>query len=93
MTDANRNKAPTLSFVVAERIRRAIQDGEYLPGSRLPPEPELAEMVQVSRPTLRESLRLLESEGLVIRRQRTGTVVTGARWPATRLSATEASKR
>jgi GntR family transcriptional regulator len=77
LTDSGKNKPPTLSFVVADRIRRAIEDGEYLPGSRLPPEPELAEMVKVSRPTLRESLRLLESEGLVVRRQRTGTVVTG----------------
>lgn len=74
---SGKTRSPSLSLVVAEQIRRAIEDGRYLPGSRLPPEPELAEQVQVSRPTLRESLRLLESEGLVVRRQRTGTVVTG----------------
>jgi DNA-binding GntR family transcriptional regulator len=63
--------------VVADRIRSAIENGDYPPGSQLPPEPDLAEQQRVSRPTLRESLRLLESEGLVVRRPRVGTVVTG----------------
>ncbi len=70
-------RGPSLSLVAADRIRQAIARGEYLPGAKLPAEPELAERISVSRPTLREGLRLLESEGLVVRRQRIGTVVTG----------------
>lgn len=73
-----------LSVTVADRIRKAIEDGEYPPGSRLPAEPALADQQKVSRPTLRESLRMLEREGRVVRRQRVGTVVTGR--PAVRNS-------
>lgn len=62
--------------VIAQELRRSIvlegQAGDYLP-----PERQLIERFQVSRPTLREALRVLESEGLVeIRRGiRGGAVV------------------
>jgi GntR family transcriptional regulator, transcriptional repressor for pyruvate dehydrogenase complex len=49
----------------AERIRRAVHLGIYVPGDRLPPERELAPVLGVSRTTLRAALRLLEGEGLV----------------------------
>lgn len=62
--------------VIAEELRRSIvQDGRT--GDYLPSEKHLIEQFQVSRPTLREALRVLESEGLVeIRRGiRGGAVV------------------
>lgn len=62
--------------VIAQELRRSIvQDGRA--GDYLPPERHLIEQFQVSRPTLREALRVLESEGLVeIRRGiRGGAVV------------------
>jgi GntR family transcriptional regulator len=46
------------------------------PGERLPAEPELAEELEVSRPTLREGLRSAEDAGLVVRRPGVGTVKT-----------------
>lgn len=45
------------------------------PGSRLPAEPELAQMMGVSRATLREAMRSFEGQGLIRRRQGVGTFV------------------
>lgn len=65
-----------LSAVIAERIRGDIVAGRYPVGSRLPPEPEFAAQLGVARSTLREGLKLLERDGLVLRRQRAGTTVS-----------------
>jgi DNA-binding FadR family transcriptional regulator len=51
--------------LVVERIRRQVQLGLLLPGERLPPERKLADDMSVSRVTLREALRVLETEGYV----------------------------
>ena len=45
------------------------------PGEKLPPEPELARQMGVSRSTLREAMRFFEIQGLLIRRQGAGTFV------------------
>jgi len=45
------------------------------PGDQLPPEPQLARQLGVSRPTLREVLRTFAERGLVVRRQGVGTFV------------------
>ena len=55
--------------VVAERIRRAIHIGAYLPGDKLPPERMMAQQLGVSRTTVREAIRVLEGEGYVISRR------------------------
>ncbi len=47
------------------------------PGERLPSEPELARELGVSRATLREAMRTFEAQGLIRRRQGSGTFVTG----------------
>jgi len=47
------------------------------PGEKLPPEPELALQMDVSRSTLREAMRTFESQGLLMRRQGAGTFVVG----------------
>ncbi|MEL7536602.1 MAG: FadR/GntR family transcriptional regulator [Pseudomonadota bacterium] len=46
---------------VLERLDKLIEDGEYPPGGRLPPERELAERFSVSRPTVREAIIALEA--------------------------------
>ncbi len=46
------------------------------PGNQLTSEPELAHQLGVSRATLREAMRTFESQGLIRRRQGSGTFVT-----------------
>jgi len=50
---------------IAEEIRRWILDGKLKAGDRLPSEEELIKQFGVSRASLREAFRLLESMGLV----------------------------
>jgi GntR family transcriptional regulator len=56
---------------IAERIRR----GEYPPGSQLPSESELSRELGVSRVTIREALRVLAQENLLVKAQGRGTFV------------------
>ncbi|MBI3370330.1 MAG: FadR family transcriptional regulator [Betaproteobacteria bacterium] len=50
---------------IADQIGALIENGEYAPGSRLPPERTLAQQLGVSRPSVREALIALEIEGLL----------------------------
>ncbi len=59
--------------VVAERLRQQILSGTLQPGDRLAPEDELTQEFGIARTTLREALRVLESQGLLrIQRGRGG---------------------
>src|ERR1700721_3930131 len=55
---------PTVRAIVAQKLREAIMSGTFKPGQRLV-ERELCEMTGVSRPSIREALRLLEADGMV----------------------------
>jgi GntR family transcriptional regulator, transcriptional repressor for pyruvate dehydrogenase complex len=50
---------------VTEQIINLIKKNELKPGDRLPPERELAEKFSISRGSLREAFRVLESKGLI----------------------------
>jgi len=50
---------------VEEALRRAVLDGKLKIGDRLPSETELARQFSVSRPTVREALSSLQSQGLI----------------------------
>lgn len=58
-------RLPKAAEVLATQIKHEIISGKYPEGAMLPPEQEMAGQLNVSRPTVREALRLLESEGLV----------------------------
>ena len=51
--------------IIVDQIRTAILDGRLSPGDRLPSEKALGEQFQVSKQTLRESMRALEHMGLI----------------------------
>jgi DNA-binding FadR family transcriptional regulator len=61
---------------IAEQLMVMLQDGRLQPGDKLPPERELAAMMQVSRPSLREALRALTIMNILEVRQGVGTFVT-----------------
>jgi DNA-binding FadR family transcriptional regulator len=54
-----------MAELVSQRLRRQIVRGELSEGDALPSEAELMSQFGVSRPTLREAFRVLESEGLI----------------------------
>jgi DNA-binding FadR family transcriptional regulator len=58
-------RVPKTAELVARRLRRDIILGEVQEGDALPSESALMEEFGVSRPTLREAFRVLESEGLI----------------------------
>ena len=66
---------PTVRSMVAQKLRNAIMSGTFKPGQRLV-ERELCEMTGVSRPSIREALRLLEADGLVRTIPHRGPVVS-----------------
>jgi DNA-binding FadR family transcriptional regulator len=58
-------RLPKAAEVLAAQIKGEIISGKYPEGAMLPPETEMATQLTLSRPTVREALRLLESEGLI----------------------------
>src|ERR671938_440852 len=58
-------RVPKTAELVAAELRRQIVRGELKEGDALPPETNLMEQFGVSRPTLREAFRVLESEALI----------------------------
>jgi DNA-binding FadR family transcriptional regulator len=62
--------------MIANQIKAKIEAGVYATGERLPSERELAEMLEVSRPSVREALIALEIEGYVDVRVGSGVFVT-----------------
>lgn len=71
-SNAQAVRVPKTAELVAKQIRNAIIRGELADGDTLPAELHLIAEFEVSRPTIREAVRILESEGLV-------TVARGAR--------------
>lgn len=71
-----RPKRRTLTDATVTALADAIRGNRFPPGSQLPSELELMQMLGVSRTTLREALRTLEEQGSIIRRRGLGTFVS-----------------
>ena len=57
------------------RLRQQITSGAWPVGTRIPPEPELTELIGVGRNTVREAVQSLVHAGMLERRQGSGTYV------------------
>lgn len=64
-----------LYLQVIDRLKQDIEEGVYKEREKLPSEFDLAKYLGVSRATLREALRILEEENVIIRRHGVGTFV------------------
>jgi len=57
------------------KLRQQITSGAWTVGARIPPEPELTELIGVGRNTVREAVQSLVHAGMLERRQGSGTYV------------------
>jgi DNA-binding transcriptional regulator YhcF (GntR family) len=74
----DRSDPAALHEQVAAQLRRAIAEGEALPGERLPPARDLAAVLGVNTNTVLRALRELRDEGLLEFRRGRSVTVTGA---------------
>lgn len=65
---------PSMARLAADAVRNMILTGELQPGDRVV-ENQLTQRLGVSRPPLREALRVLEQEGLLVQQPRRGVIV------------------
>lgn len=73
-------RGPIPIYLQLERsLRERIEAGEWPMGSRIPPERELCTRYRVSRATVREALDGLVADGLIERRQGSGSFVRSAK--------------
>ena len=67
---------------IIHELKSLIDSGHITPGNKLPGERELAQMLNVSRPSLREALRALSLLGILDNRQGNGTYLASSnQWP------------
>ena len=77
----------SLVDIALEQIHQRIGDGTWPLGQRLPPEPELAESLGISRNTVREAVRVLTFSGVLEVRQGDGTYVRACADPLSTMQA------
>jgi GntR family transcriptional regulator len=72
-SQAEPGRRPPLYMETAQTLRTMIAGGEF--GTVLPSQDRLSEVLRVSRPTVREAIRVLEQSGLVSSRQGAATTI------------------
>lgn len=72
---AGNRGAGTAYAQVAAAIRARIMTGELAVGQRIPSQPDIVAQYRVSKTTAENAVRILEAEGLVVRRVGVGTFV------------------
>ncbi|MBU3138171.1 GntR family transcriptional regulator [Clostridium gasigenes] len=66
MRKNNLSNKKVLKYIdIHNKLLKLIQDGIYPEDSKLPSEPELAKIMEISRTTLRQSLLLLQEDGII----------------------------
>lgn len=73
--DLDRAGPIPLYYQLAQRLEAAIEDGRLPHGIRIENEVDLADQLNISRPTIRRAIRELVDKGLLVRRRGVGTQV------------------
>ena len=79
-------KAESLKELFVKEIEAKIISGQLRPGDRLPPERELASLMEISRSIVNSGILELESKGFVKVIPRKGTVIVDYKTEGTRQS-------
>lgn len=79
MNELSSERQSSRYLEIQRDIERKITTGEWMPGTRIPPERELVDTYDCSRMTVNKALSSLASAGLVIRRRRSGSFVAQPR--------------
>jgi GntR family transcriptional regulator len=64
-----------LYYQLAQSLEKAVQAGAICPGTKLPPDRDLANELKIAVGTVRNAWIYLERKGVLTRRPRTGTIV------------------
>ena len=75
MSIVSLNLEPKRASRIATQLVELIELQKLAPGDKLPPERQLAELLEVSRPSLREALHILQAQGLVQIKHGQGTFI------------------
>jgi DNA-binding GntR family transcriptional regulator len=73
--DLDRSGPIPLYYQIAQKVEKAILEGQLAAGSRLENEVALADRLGLSRPTVRRAIQDLVDKGLLVRRRGIGTQV------------------
>lgn len=68
-------KPQRITEKIVEQIKENISRGDFAAGDKLPPEPEMAEQIGVSRSSIREAIQILEHTGFLEAIQGQGTFI------------------
>lgn len=74
-TNIDRGSYVPFYIQVMDALKEAVADGEFKPGDQLPGEPELCRLFDVSRTVIRQALKELEFEGMIVREKGKGTFI------------------
>jgi DNA-binding GntR family transcriptional regulator len=62
-------------YQIKQKLKRAIINGEYNPGDKIPSENQLAEQFCTTRLTVRRAISILVNEGMLVSEQGQGSFV------------------
>lgn len=73
LTKFKKIKKETVTEAIIHQIKTLIEEGQFEPGQQLPSERELSNLLEVSRPSVREAMKVLQSMNIVDIRTGSGT--------------------
>ncbi|MCX5539519.1 PLP-dependent aminotransferase family protein [Paraburkholderia sp. CNPSo 3076] len=77
---------------VSRNLEEQVRSGQYPPGSRLPPQRDLAVELGINVSTVSRAYKELQARGLIVASKRRGSIVTGGAMPAVSAAAQRGSQ-